>query len=147
MTKKNNTLKEAVSTISNLIDNDWINENMIGGMLYNLDMKLTYFSTRLEKAEKARIAYIEREMDRGIQLASVDMNHITQQVIEELQTQPVGYQNLVNQEAEWHQAYTAVQKLFNELSVAYTGIRGNVWTAELPKQKVAPSSALSALAK
>jgi len=147
MTKKNNTLKEAVSTISNLIDNDWINENMIGGMLYNLDMKLTYFSIRLEKAEKARIAYIEREMDRGIQLASVDMNHITQQVIEELQTQPVGYQNLVNQEAEWHQAYTAVQKLFNELSVAYTGIRGNVWTAELPKQKVAPSSALSALAK
>ena len=26
MTKKNNTLKEAVSTISNLIDNEWINE-------------------------------------------------------------------------------------------------------------------------
>lgn len=147
MTKKNNTLKEAVSTIYNLIDNDWINENMIGGMLYNLDAKVTYFSKRLEQAETARIAYIEREMDKGIQLASVDMNHITQQVIEELQTQPVGYQNLVNQEAEWHQAYSAVQQLFNELSVAYTKIRGNVWTAEAPKQKVAPSSALTALAK
>ncbi len=147
MTKKNNTLKEAVSTISNLIDNDWINENMIGGMLYNLDMKVTYFSKRLEQAETARIAYIERELDKGIQLASVDMNHITQQVIEELQNEPVGYQNLVNQEAEWHQAYSAVQQLFNELSVAYTGIRGNVWTAEAPKQKVAPSSALTALAK
>lgn len=147
MTKKNNTLKEAVSTIYNLIDNDWINENMIGGMLYNLDAKLTYFSTRLEKAEKARIAYIEREMDKGIQLASVDMNHITQQVLEELQTQPLGYQNLVNQEAEWHQAYLAVQQLFNELSVAYTKIRGNVWTAEAPKQKVELSSALTALAK
>lgn len=147
MTKKNNTLKEAVSTISNLIDNDWINENMIGGMLYGLNSKLQYFTKRLGNAETNRINYIERELDRGIQLASVDMNHITQQVIEELQTQPVAYQNLVNQEAEWHQAYTATKQLFNELSVVYTGIRGNVWTPETPTQKVAPSSALSALAK
>jgi len=147
MTKKNNTLKEAVSTIYHLIDNDWINENMIGGMLYSLDKKVAYFSKRLEQAEMDRIAYINRELDKGIQLASVDMNHITQQVLEELQTQPIGYQNLVNNEAEWHQACLAVQQLFNELSVAYTKIRGNVWTAEPPKEKVEQSSALKALAK
>mgnify|MGYP003108460153 FL=1 len=147
MTKKNNTLKEAVSTISNLIDNDWINENMIGGMLYNLDAKVTYFSTRLIRAEQDRHDYIRRQLELGIQLMSVDMNHVTQQVLEELQTEPPAYQKMVNQEAEWHQAYSAVQKLFNELSVAYTSIRGNVWTAEAPKEKVAPSSALTALAK
>ena len=147
MTKKNNTLKEAVSTIYHLIDNDWINENMIGGMLYSLDKKVAYFSKRLAQAEMDRIAYINRELDKGIQLASVDMNHITQQVLEELQTQPIGYQNLVNNEAEWHQACLAVQQLFNEHSVAYTKIRGNVWTAEPPKEKVEQSSALKALAK
>ena len=147
MTKKNNTLKEAVSTISNLIDNDWINENMIGGMLYNLDAKATYFSKRLIQAEEAKSDYIRRQLEMGIQLMSVDMSHVTQQILEELQTEPPAYQRLVNQEAEWHNAHTAVMQLFNELSVAYTSIRGNVWTAEAPKEKVAPSSALTALAK
>ena len=147
MTKKNNTLKEAVSTISNLIDNDWINENMIGGMLYNLNIKVEYFERRLREANEAKCDYIENQLRLGITLPSVDMAHVTQQVLEELQTSPPVYQRLVNQEAEWHPAYSAIMQLFNELSVGYTSIRGNVWTAEAPKPKVAPSSALSALAK
>tara|TARA_R100000458_G_scaffold48549_1_gene47657 strand:+ start:794 stop:1237 length:444 start_codon:yes stop_codon:yes gene_type:complete len=147
MTKKNNTLEEAVSTISNLIDNEWINENMIGGMLYNLNIKVEYFERRLREANEAKCDYIDEQLRLGITLPSVDMAHVTQQVLEELQTSPSAYQRLVNQEAEWHNAYSAITQLFSELSVGYTSIRGNVWTAEAPKKKVAPSSALTALAK
>ena len=147
MTKKNNTLKEAVSTISNLIDNEWINENMIGGLLYKLDGIVEYYDRRVNEAEQAKLDYIEEQLQRGVTLPSVDMAHVTQQVLEELQNTPLPYQILVNNIADWHTAHIAVQQLFNELTVAYTGIRGKVWTKEAPKKKVAPSSALTALAK